>query len=179
MSLYPGCATLPDHVVQACNSYRKGGISAVAIIDTDAAITDFTNATQWQAAITAGTVSIIKNIKATLPKAAAVEGENALACGSQNMLDGFDGTFTWKDFNVNADNDAFYGVLNTKRSYFALYYCNEQEIRIVDQLTNFAVPWATAPEGNRDKQMYDATATWFAPADWAPSLVTAPTGIFI
>jgi len=180
MSLATDCATLPAHVVQACNNYRKVGISAIAIIDTDANIADFTSAGDWQAAITAGSVTVIKNIKGTFPKASAVEGENAIACGAEKMLDGFNGSFTWKDFNVNAENDGFYATLNTKRGYIAIYYCNEQEIRVFDPagLINFAVPWATAPEGSKDKQVYDATAMWFAPLDWYPSLYTAPVGIF-
>lgn len=178
MSLTTDCTNLPDHVAQACNDYRKGGISAIAIIDTDASIPDFTSASDWNSAITAGKVKIITNVKATFPKANAVEGENVVACGAEKMLDGFDGSITWKDFNVNATNDDFYAQLNLKKAYIAIYYCNEDEIRVFDQLTNFAVPWATAPEGSKDKQVYDATAMWFAPIGWFPSLYTAPLGIF-
>src|SRR5947209_1935769 len=102
MSLTTDCTNLPDHLVQTCNNYKKGGISAIAVINTDANIADFTSQTDWQNAITAGSVKVIKNIKATFPKAKVVEGENVVACGSEKMLDGFDGDITWKDFNVNA-----------------------------------------------------------------------------
>ena len=180
MSLAYDCGALPQHVIQQCNNYRKGGISAIAIINTEAAIADFTDATAWKSAIDAGDVHIIKNIKGTFPKASVVEGENVVACGAEKMLDGFNGSFTWKDFNVNADNDNFYATLNVKRAFLAIYYCNEQEIRVFDPagLVNFATPWATAPEGSKDKQVYDATAMWFAPADWYPALYPAPANIF-
>ncbi|HWB62798.1 MAG TPA: hypothetical protein VG603_04745 [Chitinophagales bacterium] len=178
MSLTTDCTNLPDHVIQACNNYRKGGVSAIAIIDAGTSIPDPTSDTDWTTAITAGHVKVIKNIKATFPKASVVEGENVVACGAEKMLDGFNGSITWKDFNVNATNDDFYAQLNLKTAYIAIFYCNENEIRIFDQLCNFAVPWATAPEGTKDKQVYDATAMWFAPVGWFPSLYTAPAGIF-
>ncbi|HWB64375.1 MAG TPA: hypothetical protein VG603_12745 [Chitinophagales bacterium] len=178
MSLVTDCTVLPDHIVQACNNYRKGGISAIAIIDPDAGISDFTSPTDWQTAIDAGLVKIIKNIKATFPKASAVEGENVVPCSADKMLDGFDGSVTWKDFNVNGGNDDFYAQLNLKRSYIAFFYCNENEIRLIDKLCNFNVPYASSPETNKEKQMYEATANWFAPIGWFPSLFAAPTGIF-
>lgn len=178
MSLTTDCATLPAYVQQECNNYRKGGISSIAIVDTDANIADFTNATDWQNAITASKVKLITGIKATFPKAAASEGENAIACGAEKMLDGFNYTITWKDFNVNAENDDFYATLNLKRAFVVIYYCNEQEIRVFDILMNFAVAPATGPEGFKDKQVYDASAMGYAPVGWFPSLYNAPAGIF-
>ena len=180
MSIFDDCGVLPDHVEQECNDYRKGGISAIAIISPTAVIPDFTSATDWQDAINAGQVSIIGNVKATYPKANASMGENALACGSEKILDGFDYTLTWKDFNVNPGNDAFYASLNQQFAYVAIYYCNESEIRVFTppQLINFACSEANGPESNRDKQMYECSAMWFAAVGFYSQLFTAPVGIF-
>ncbi len=179
MSLATDCEVLPAHVVQLCNDYRKGGISALALISPNAAIYDFTSPNDWNTAITAGDVVIIKNIKASFPKAKALEGENVVSCGSEKMLDGFDGTVSWKDFNVNVDNDSFYGVLGQKQNWhLALYNCTSNEIRVIDQPCTFIPLWAIVPEGQKDKQVYDVSAHWFAPNGWWPGLYAAPVGIF-
>jgi len=180
MSLITNCTALPDHLVLACNTYKKGGISAVAIIDPTASIPDFTSTTDWNAAIALGTVKVIKNVKGIIAPGAPVEGENALACGSQTMLDGFDNTITWKDFNVTYENDLFYATLNISRAYIAVYYCQEQEIRVFTptQLIQFSTPPATSPESNREKQMYETTAKWFDDAGAFNPVYNAPPNIF-
>lgn len=180
MSALTDCAVLPDHIENGCNDFRKGGISAVAVLKTDHGITDFTNAAQWQSAIDAGNVKLIKNIKATIGEASPVEGENPVPCGSENILDLLDQTATWKDFNVNALNDSFYGQLNLAAGRsFAYYYCNEEEIRVVDSgnVTFTALP-ATSPESNREKQFYPVTAKWTSKPEEFPVLYSAPAGIF-
>lgn len=178
MSTVVDCAELPDHVQQTCNQYRKGGMSAIAVLNEDAAIADYTSATDWQDAIDAGDVKIIKKIKATWPAASPVEGENPVPCGADTILDGMDESLTWKDFNVNGANDIFYAELNLKQNArIAIFFCQENEIRVVESAVTFAALF-TAPETSREKQMYSATAKWFNTAGEYNSLFAAPAGIF-
>jgi hypothetical protein len=171
---------LDEHEVQSCG-YRKGGILAVAVLKANHGITDFEDDAQWTAAIGAGTARIIKGVKGTFPAASPIEGENARACGSETVLDGFDYTMTWKDFQVNSTNDLFYAQLN--RSAFtglAIYYCQQDEIRVIEKSCTFVALNPEAPESNKEKQLYNVTAKWSAAVeDEFPTLYNAPAGIFV
>jgi hypothetical protein len=170
---------LDDHELLSCG-YRKGGILAIGVLKADHGITDFEDAVETQAAITAGTLKIIKGIKGIYPAPSPIEGENPRACGSETILDGFDNTVTWKDFNVSALNDVFYAQLN--RSAFTgliIYYCQEQEIRVIEKEVTFVALTPESPESNKEKQMYNVTAKWSTSVnDEFPVLYDAPAGIY-
>lgn len=170
---------LDDHEKNDCY-YPKGGISQLGILKADHGITDFANATQVQDAITAGTLKLVKNIKANLPEPSAVEGENPLACGSETVVDGYDYTVEVKDFNVNNINDEFYRKANL--SQFAgliLYMCEEDQVRVIEQGVTFNAR-LVIPESNKEKQSYLVTAKWSqSVADEFPVLYEAPDGIFV
>jgi hypothetical protein len=170
---------LDEHEAQSCG-YLKGGILAIGVLKSGHNITDFEDETQWQDAITAGTARIIKGIKGTFPAASPVEGENPIACGSETVTDGFDYIVTWKDFNVSSNNDLFYGQLNRSAfSGLAIYYCQDEKIRVVEKSVNFLALNPESPESNKEKQMYNITAKWSAAVeDEFPTLYDAPTGIF-
>jgi hypothetical protein len=170
---------LDDHEQNDCY-YPKGGIGALGILKTDHGITDFANAVQVQAAITAGTLKLITNIKADLPEPSAVEGENPLACGSETIVDGFDYTVEVTDFNVNNINDEFYRKLNLSQfTGLVLYMCEEEQVRVIEQGVNF-IARLIIPRSNKEKQHYLITAKWSqAVAEDFPVLHEAPEGIFV
>jgi len=179
MSVLLDCADVPDHIELGCNEFKKGGISAIAIMECAHTITDFTSASEWNAAIAAGTVKIIKQIKATVPDASPVNGENPVPCGSETILDLLEQSITWKDFNVHALNDDFYQQLNLAKRSIAWYYCESEEIRVVNDCNvTFAALPATSPESNREKQFYNVTGSWTSAPDEFPVLYTAPAGVF-
>lgn len=169
---------LSDHEKLGCG-YRKGGISAVGVLKEDHGITDFSDATEVQDAITAGDLKVVKGIKALYPAAAPIEGENPEACGSETILDGFDNTVTWNDFNVSATNDTFYEFLNQSNfSGLILFYCQEDEIRVITKKVSFTALPAQSTT-NREKQFYAVTAKWTSSVeDTFPELYDAPAGIF-
>lgn len=169
---------LSDHEKNNCY-YPKGGISAIAILKADHGIIDYTNASQWQSAITAGTVKIVSGIKADLPEPSVVEGENPVACGSETIVDGYDYTFETTDFNVNATNDEFYRLLNLSQfTGFAFFMCEEEQIRVVEQLVSFNAR-LVIPRSNKEKQNYLVSAKWSQSVQESfPVLYDAPTGIF-
>jgi hypothetical protein len=169
---------LDDHEKNDC-FYPKGGIGAAGILKENHGITDFANGTQLQAAIDAGTLKIIKGIKADLPEPSPVEGENPLACGSETIVDGFDYTVEWTDFNVNPTNDEFYRKLNISQfSGLILWLCQEDQLRVIEKGVSFNAR-LVIPRSNKEKQSYLSTAKWSqAVADTFPVLYEAPAGIF-
>lgn len=179
MSVLQDCAAVPDHIELGCNEFKKGGISGIAIMKCDHTITDFTSVSQWNSNIASGHVKMIKNIKATIGEASPIEGENPVPCGSENILDLLDQTITWKDFNVHSLNDDFYQQLNLAKRSIAWFYCEEDEIRVVDEcnVTFVALP-PSSPESNREKQFYNVKGSWTSLPNEFPVLYTAPAGVF-
>jgi hypothetical protein len=169
---------LDDHEANACY-YPKGGISAIAILKSGHGITDFANATQTNAAIAAGNYKIISPIKAELPAPSPVEGENVTACGSETIVDGFDYTIPYKDFNVNAVNDEMYRQANLSQfSGVVMYMCEEEQIRVVESGVNI-VAGLLIPASNKEKQHYPVTIKWSQSVQESfPVLHEAPAGVF-
>lgn len=170
---------LDDHELINCG-FRKGGILAVGVFKKNHSVTDFSDAAENQAAIDAGNLKIIKGIKGAFPAPSPIEGENPRACGSDTILDGFDNTFTWKDFNVSALNDLFYAQLNRSAfSTLSFYYCQDNEIRVVEKSVTFVALTPEATESNKEKQFYSVTAKWTTSTeDEFPTLYNAPEGIY-
>lgn len=171
------CVDLPDHEQVDCGAFPKGGISQLGILDCDHSITDYSNATQVQAAIDAGQLKIIDPVRALLEENSEILGVNPTACGSTEILDGFDWVLTWQDYNVTSNNDAFYESLNLRQANLIWYECENDKIRVVVQPVSF-VAKLTIPESNKEKQMYPVQAKWSSAPDEIPLLDDAPPGIF-
>lgn len=174
------CTDLPNHEQIQCGLYRKGGFSAVGILECDHAITDFTNQQQYLDAIASDQLHILKGIKAQIPAATPVEGDNPIGCGSDTILDGFDRTVTWNDSNVSQDNNDFYDKLKVRTTFLILFNCNDDpndtgEISVVEVPTSY-VAFRVGPESSRERQFYDSTAK-FSQLD-EPTIFTAPADIF-
>lgn len=172
---------LDPHEQNGCY-YPKGGIPAFGVLKTgwQAYIQDWTNATQVQAAITAGFLVIAKKVKAELTEPSAVEDEAITGCGSaENITDGFDYTLSVIDFNSSAANDEFYNQLN--RSSFAglvFYNCDEETIFVVEKRITVSASLSIG-NTNRTRQRYTATVAWYASVnDGMPTRYPAPAGIF-
>lgn len=171
------CTDLPDHEQIVCGAWKFGGINAVAFISCDHTITDWSSASEWQANIDAGLIKIVKKVRASIPEAAAVEGENPNGCGSATIVDTYDRTAEIKDFNVSSANNTFYDTVNARTMYMALYHgCQgQEEISVVESPVVFNSR-STTPENNREKRVYMITAKWTEFN--MPGLYDAPLGIF-
>lgn len=172
------CVDLPGHEQVECGDFPKGGIASLGILECDHTITDFSNATQVQAAIDAGDLKLIEPVRAILPESTEVEGVNPNACGSETILDGFDFTLTWQDFNVTSNNDSVYEALNLRQNYLIWFECETDMIRVVDFSPVSFVSKLTTPESNKEKQFYAVTAKWSSAPNEFPQLFDAPPGIF-
>ena len=146
------CIDLDNHDKIQCGKFPKGGISTMAILECDHTITDFSSATQWQDAIDDREAVLIEPIRGIFPEAAEIVGVNPTACGSQDILDGFDNTFTWMDFNVSSSNDNFYNEVNQRSSFLVWYECDTDKIRVVELVTTFIVK-LNQPESNKEKEV--------------------------
>lgn len=169
------CAELPDHVLVDCNDFEVAGQSAIAIIDKDHAISDWSDAAEWNAAIAAGKVHVIQQISAEVPEASPVtQGSNN--GGSIDQTVTYDRTAQWMDNNVSAANQAFYNSLNKRRGYLAVYGEDKSIIRVyVDKPVEFQAR-EVVPKTGDQFTYYVITARWRSKDMGA--IYTAPAGIF-
>jgi hypothetical protein len=172
------CTELPEHEKVQCGAYRKGGIVTVGVLECDHSITNFSNATQANQAINDGKLTLITGVKAEYPDATPIEGENPLGCGSATILDGFDHVLNIQDYNVTSANDSFFEALNKRTTYLVWYYCQEEEIRVVEKKVTWVCLPAASPMSNKEKQKYTVTAKWSSGVDEFPTLYTAPSNIY-
>ncbi len=171
-------AALGEHEQNQCGELLFGGSDAVAVLELDHAINDWTDESEWAAAIAADKARIVKGVKGNFPDPSPVTSPNPQGCGPANKTTGYDYTFAWLDSNVNGVNDVFYSDLNKRTLYLVWFECSEGEIRVVERKVLFQAFPASLPEANTDYQAYNVTATWSAPVDWYAPRYAAPTGIF-
>jgi hypothetical protein len=181
MSIICSFEDLGAHEKFVCGP-KFGGIPGALVLKTGHNITDFSNAAQVQAAITAGTAVLVMGIKAAIPDATAVEGEAPTSCGTETVLDGFDRTITWKDAKISNSNNEFYRQLNSQGGFsgIVLYYCSDNSVEVIEKRVNFAALPASSPESQKEKRFYNVTAKWYQDADDSfGEFFDAPEGIFV
>jgi hypothetical protein len=159
--------------------FPKGGAPDVFVLKEGHGITDFSNATQVQAAITAGDMVIMTGVKGALPEPSAVEGENPVACGSETIVDGYDYTYEVINMNVNAVNDLFMSQLNQSQfSGIGWRLCDQHAVRVVEQTVSFNAR-LVQDVSNKVKDRYLITVKWYQPVTAPfPVLFDEPAGIF-
>lgn len=172
------CAELPDHLEQNCSNFKHGGFSSVAVLKLGHPITDYTDASQWQSAISGGFVKIINQIKAQLVEASEVTVDNPVACGAEQILDGFNGQVSWMDANVNQGNIDFYKTLNIYKGNVVLYSCTENEITVIEDTVSF-IAKLIQPANRTELQSFSVVGNYTTnPEGGIPSIYTAPANIF-
>lgn len=175
-----GCAALPDHQQVDCNDYSPGGIPSAALIECDqTTITDFTNATQWNAAIANGSAKLLLNIKGEIPAASPIMVDNPVGCGADQIINGMTNTATWTDANVSGNNDSLYASLNMRRYYLVFFMCKAEAIRVSAEPVDFQAIPVAVPNNDTAMQMFSVTATFKTNVGEIPFvLYDAPSGIF-
>lgn len=161
MSCNTDCTSIGSHELVDCGLYLKGGISAMGLLECNHSISNFGTGSQLQTAINQGKLIVIKPIKGEIPEPSPVEGENPSGCGSETILDGFDRTFVWDDFNVTAANIDFYNALNRRVYYLLIYHCQDAQLTVVQTKASFVAKLMT-PKSNKEKRKYSVTAKWTA-----------------
>lgn len=169
------CAELPEYEQVSRCDYLYGGFNAWGYLECSNTITDYSNPSEWTANINAGNAKAMGPVRASIPEASPIEGENPNSCGNDTILDGFDFTAQIKDYNVSATNVDFYNGLNRRTGYLVLANCKTQKILVITDPVNF-VATMLAPESKKEKMMFNVTAKWSS-FDM-PQIFDAPPGIF-
>jgi hypothetical protein len=173
------CATLGSHERTDCVELT-GGVNALAILLSgwEAVITDPSNATQWNTAISQGLARVIKDIKGDVPASASVETANPSACGNENVYVGADWLLNMKDFNVGATNDEFYVELKRQRTFDLAYVTCDGELFIITGV-NYSGSFQIHTENNREFRRYEGMFKSYQKLTSAgPIEYELPTGIF-
>lgn len=178
MSFLVDCAVLPSHIENQCTDYKRGGFPSIAVVDSDATVVgDWANSTKWLADIASGKVKVANQLKASLPEPSPQKVDNPVACGAQQILDGFDWKVEWTDGQVSTYNDSFYQTLNKKAAYLVLWNYDEDEIIVIDKKVTFT-SMKMAPASNREFQSYKVEGEFVSGKDWLWYAVAEPTGVF-
>jgi len=164
-----------NHELINCGAWEKGGIDAIAVMETDHTITDFTNASQWTTNITSGKVEIVKQVAGELPEASDVDVDNPVGGGNPQINDGFTWTTTIEDANVSATNDSFWEGVNGKTIYLTLRLKNSGQILYISDAVE-AIAKPIVPKNKTDLQKYMVTFRWEGRT--FPARYTEPSGIF-
>ena len=178
-----GCSALPDHELVDCGNYKRGGISAIGILEEDAFGTggtfataaDYSNGAKYATAIAAGDLKIIKNIRGTVPDASPVDVDNPVGCGPQSLLAGFDFTATWMDANTTDGAIDFYNALNKRVTGLILYLCGSNEVMVITNPVNYVCLPVNVPASNKELQMFNCTARASLGPDQLPQKYNAPS----
>jgi hypothetical protein len=178
MSLLPCSTDIPPYDQNVCEIEKLAAISQLAFLKPgQTTITDYTNATQWQSAIANGDAVITGKLMADLPDGAPIQIDNKRACGPAQKQVGVDYTLTVIDPNVSAENDAFWTGINGKTYTVVPFYCEENEIRVLETVQVSArIPQAVG--NGSDTQHYNVTLSWRYGNDNFGELLNAPAGIF-
>lgn len=183
---YNNClVTLPNYTLLATCAYVKGGISGLGIFLDGHGVTDFTQESQWSAALSANTCRIIggcdRNVRVEIPAPTPDTLDNPSACSEQPILVGFTYTANVEDGNVNAQNDVFYAALSTARDLTVVpYMCDQDRIRVIDHdVVVYSPSMPTIPFSKKELQKYFYTFTWYVSAgQLAGELLAPPDNIF-
>lgn len=168
-----------------CFNYPKSGISAIAFALPGHGITDFSDETQWNAAITTNHLRVVggceSGVKVEVPASSEVTTDNPSGCSGIPLVDGFDNQLNWEDANVNSTNETFYSNLVTASgATVILYMCEEDNIRVIaDELVIYVSSMPVVDFSNKVRQKYMGTVRWFtASGDVASTISNTPDGIF-
>ena len=176
------CEDIGTHTPSCGNEILRGGFGALAVLDPDHEITDYSDAAEWRAEIAAGRVVIINEIQGEFPEVSEIESDSLNGCGSETDLDGFDQTFVWQDKAVKQSNNEVYEALNGCQKYLVVFDCQPSgtdKLKVIDEnLVSFVCKPPIGETSKKTKQRYMCTAKWSSEPDQFPEIVDAPDGIF-
>lgn len=176
---------LPTYQVLDCFTYPKSGISGYIVALPGHGITDWSNETQINAAITNNKARVVggcdRGVRGEVSAGTPDYIDNPSGCSVAQVLVGYTHTGTLEDVNVGATNDQFYATLQTAKDItIALYLCKEDKLRIITSDVTIASP--SMPQidfSPKVLQKYVANFQWYVSAGVLASQVTnVPDNIF-
>lgn len=170
------CDEITEHLKNDCEEFLQGGVSQVLLLECNHAITDPSNATQVNAAISDGTATLIQNVKLGIDAASPETVDSPIACRPPKLVN-YTRTASWLDGNVNAQNVTFYNTAFNGRSFggMIVYECSSGKVTWYDDaitLTGNRI----IPNTDAEFQRFEGVATWKGINDG--SIHDAPAGVF-
>lgn len=173
------CTDLEDHLMNDCAEELGGGQDQAVLLDCDHAITDFSNGTQINNAITAGTAILLKNVKIGLDLPSPIEIDSNIANRTQKLVN-YDRTGTLIDGNINHHNvNTFYPSWLSGRALGGMIiYENGNDTKAVTVIDSpiQATGGRILPPDNNEFQRFEVAFKWRKKTD--PKRYDAPTGVF-
>lgn len=136
---------------------NEGRVIAVALVRSDAVINDLTSLTDWNAAITAGTVTIIRNVAGEKPKSSPVTADGFGRQQTTNISRDFTATYQHPDVVGNED---FYNNLNYNNSYSFYYYTSSKHVWSTGEAIASFDADTIVEKGLNSRIIFDVAVSW-------------------
>ncbi len=175
------CDELTDHTLNECDEFLLGGSDQIVILECGHDVTDPSNGTLVQAAITNGTAKLVQNVKFGIAEPAPIEVDSPIS-GQVPKIANYDRSAGMIDANVNASNlNDFYNSLLGGRQISGLivYMVGEAipTVRFINPPKGmYAKGGYTSPDTDSDFQKFVVNWAWKDLNN--PSYHAAPAGIF-
>ena len=175
------CADLGAYndTLAACGSkVRGGGFSFYGLVECGTTIANPSSASELNAKIAAGTLTIIANIKGGFDDPSAITQESVTSCSSAITVN-YNRTASILDYKVDATNTAFYNSARA-RSFggFILWECETDGLDPVVSYVNAEISvegFRSMPNTNEQAQFYNVKLAWKSYDD--PVQYDAPVGV--
>lgn len=166
---------LPHEQVE-CDDFQAGGISSLGLLKCgQTTITDFTNATQYESAISNGDLVLIEDIVGQIPEASPVEGSSTSSCGPETRTNTWDRELTWMDYNFTDGNQQLADQMNKRKYNLIAYNCGSDKVHVIEAKVQFQVR-GVVPEREGELDHFVGRAYWRSFN--GPVIYDAPAGIF-
>lgn len=175
------CADLPayDDTIENCGSkVRLSGATYIGLVECGSAIANPSSASELNALIAAGNMTIIANIKSGFGDPASVTQDPITSCGT-SIVTNYTRSLVLKDYKVTSGNTTFWN--SAKRRSFAQMVIWECETDGLDPLVSFVDAEITVdskrvfPDSNDQAQYYDVVLSWKSYDD--PTQYDMPVGV--
>ena len=155
------CEDLGEHEVVACGLQSKGGIRAIGRLNCsqNSSAINWESGAAIQALITAGQLTVVKGVSATLPKPSPLTHIKTGQCSDIPSVDLFEYTLTFEDDNISQNNNDFYDVGNYQRSELVYFNCSQGTLSVSGSAAVFIVT-PMIPMATRENQKYEGEVKW-------------------
>lgn len=176
-----GCDPLGTYVLNECSEILLGGFDQALFLECNHQITDPSNATQIQSALSDGTATLVSGASFSIEAPTAVKVDTLVACQPQRIVT-YNRTGVYRNQNVNPTNIDFHAPIERGRTFGGLIIrmCSETDsgtgyVYWIDATVNME-GGLIGPPNNTELQRFEFTMNWIAKN--GPSMHAEPAGIF-
>jgi hypothetical protein len=176
MSCNIGCDALSAHEELECNERLYGVVTAIGLLScSNTSITDFSNASQLNAAIAANELHLIKGIIGEKPVGSPEMIDPLSGLGLNQEFASFTEVVNFTDPNISNDNFLFYQDLLTREYHPILYLGREGQTLIYRTPARLIAPFSLPKDKNQPAR-FEAQLMWTTRVN--PLLTEAPASVW-